>query len=152
MNKSGFTLIELMLVVIIIGVLTAMVVPSLAGRGDQARRAAARADIDANLSTALDLYELDNHQYPTTEQGLASLLTKPTGSPVPENWAGPYFKKKRLPKDPWNHDYHYASPGVHNTTEYDLASYGKDAKEGGNDDITNWDTSVTTTQETTKEP
>ena len=93
-NKNAFTLIEIMLVVIIIGILAAMVIPNMAGRGEQARVAAARADIDANLSTALDLYELDNGQYPTSEQGLNALLAKSSSSPVPANWHGPYLKKK----------------------------------------------------------
>ena len=136
-RKKGFTLIEIMLVVIIIGVLVAMVVPNLAGRGEQARRAAAKADIDTNLSTALDLYELDNGRYPTTEQGLAALLQKPTASPEPANWSGPYLKKKKIPQDPWGKDYIFVSPGSHNTEEYDLSSRGPDGVESS-DDIVNW--------------
>src|SRR3989338_1129755 len=100
-NQKGFTLIEIMLVVIIIGVLAAMVIPNLSGRGEQARRAAAKADIEANLSAALDLYELDNGRYPTTEQGLAALVQKPVAAPEPLHWKGPYLKKKRIPQDPW---------------------------------------------------
>ena len=98
MNKKGFTLIEIMLVIIIIGVLVAMVVPNLAGRGEQARRMAAKADIESNLATALDLYELDSGRFPTTEQGLISLLEKPGSTPVPVNWSGPYLKKKKALK------------------------------------------------------
>ncbi|MBI5150016.1 MAG: type II secretion system major pseudopilin GspG [Candidatus Omnitrophica bacterium] len=134
-NKSAFTLIEIMLVVIIIGILAAMVVPNMAGRGEQARVAAARADIDANLTSALDLYELDNGQYPTTEQGLRALLEKPSSAPV--SWNGPYLKKKRIPLDPWGREYRYVAPGTHNTEEFDLFSYGQDGVEG-KDDITNW--------------
>ncbi|HOW35225.1 MAG TPA: type II secretion system major pseudopilin GspG [Candidatus Omnitrophota bacterium] len=140
---KGFTLVEIMLVVIIIGVLVAMVVPNLAGRGEQARRMAAKADIETNLGTALDLYELDNGRYPTTEQGLAALVEAPTASPVPENWSGPYLKKKRIPKDPWGKDYAYISPGSHNVESYDLSSYGRDGAEGAGDDVTNWEEAKT---------
>ena len=137
-NKRGFTLIEIMLVVIIIGILVAMVVPNFAGRGEQARRAAAQADIEANLAAALDLYELDNGRYPTTEQGLPALLQEPSSTPVPTNWSGPYLKKKKsLPQDPWNKPYVYLSPGIHNVDDYDLSSLGSDGVES-QDDITNW--------------
>jgi general secretion pathway protein G len=136
-NQKGFTLIEIMLVVIIISVLAAMVVPKLSGRGEQARISAARADIEANLSSALDLYELDTGSYPSTEQGLQALLKKPSRSPVPEDWSGPYLKKQQLPEDPWGHEYQYLSPGKYNIQSYDLSSYGPDGAEG-EDDITNW--------------
>ena len=129
-NKKGFTLIELMLVVIIIGVLVSMVVPRLVGRSEEARVAAAKADIDANISVALDLYELDNGHYPDSLDGLR---TKP-GTAV--NWKGPYLKKS--PKDPWGNAYVYRSPGDH-SPDYDLYSYGPDEKEGGGDDVTNWE-------------
>jgi general secretion pathway protein G len=140
MNKpKGFTLIELMLVVIILGILVAMVVPRLAGRTEQARRAAAQADIESNMAVALDLYELDNGAYPTTEQGLSALITEPTSSPVPPNWNGPYLKKRKIPLDPWGRAYVYLCPGVHNQEDYDLYSYGPDGIEGGGDDVTNWE-------------
>jgi general secretion pathway protein G len=136
MSKSkAFTLIELMLVVIILGILVAMVLPRLAGRSEQARRAAAYADI-ASISLALDLYELDNGSYPTTEQGLEALLSKPTISPIPSNWNGPYLKK--APIDPWGRPYIYKYPGEH-SSDYDLYSWGQDGVEGGGDDITNWE-------------
>jgi len=135
LEGKGFTLIELMLVVIIIGVLIAMVVPRFAGRSEQARRAAARADIEANIAVALDLFELDNGRYPTTDEGLQVLITQPSGL---DNWRGPYLKKRRTPKDPWGNPYIYTSPGTHNP-DYDLASYGPDGVEGGGDDITNWE-------------
>ena len=135
--RRGFTLIEIMLVVIIIGILVAMLVPNIAGRSDQARKTAARTDIESNLSTALDLYRMDVGQYPTTDQGLSSLMTQPTASPVPAQWNGPYLKKKKIPKDPWARDYVYVSPGVHNPDSYDLSSWGTDGVES-KDDITNW--------------
>ena len=136
-SRVGFTLIEIMLVVIIIGILAAMVVPSLAGRGDQTRRAAARADIEANLGAALDLYEMDNGSYPTTAQGLAALIKEPTSVPRPERWNGPYLKKKRSTTDPWGRNYVYVSPGVHNVEHYDLFSLGPDGVES-EDDVMNW--------------
>ena len=136
-NKDGFTMIEIMLVVIIIGILAALVVPNLAGRGEQARLAAARADIEANISAALDLYELDNGTYPTTEQGLGALVQEPDTSPVPPSWNGPYLKKRKIPVDPWKREYVYVSPGAHNTEDYDLSSLGPDGIES-EDDIVNW--------------
>ena len=136
-NRSAFTLIEIMLVVIILGVLVAMVAPKLFGRDKEARLAAARADIESNLATALDLYELDNGHYPTTEQGLIALIERPTSAPEPSNWNGSYLKRKRLPVDPWKTEYQYVSPGVHNKDEYDLFSYGPDKVES-DDDIVNW--------------
>ena len=137
LNNKGFTLIEILLVVTIILILAAMVVPNLAGRGEQARKATAKADIQANISGALDLYELDIGSYPTTGQGMNALLEKPSASPVPENWNGPYLKKKKIPVDPWGREYVYASPGSHNTDDFDLSSLGKDGVESA-DDITNW--------------
>ena len=132
-NGKGFTLIELMLVVVIIGVLVSMVVPRLAGRSEEARIAAARADINANISIALDLYELDNGKYPETEEGLAALLAKPDSG---IKWKGPYVKK--VPLDPWGKNYVYKSPGDHNV-DYDLYSYGPDRLEGGEDNVSNWE-------------
>ena len=140
MNRSraglgGFTLIELMLVVVIISALVAMVAPRLAGRSEEARRSIADADIKGNLSLALKLYEIDNGRYPTTEQGLQALLEKPTAPPSPKNWKGPYLEQE--PLDPWKHTYVYAYPGTHPPRDYDLYSIGPDGKQG-EDDITNW--------------
>lgn len=131
-NKKGFTLIELMLVVIIIGVLVSMVAPRLVGRSEEARIAAVKADINANISVALDLYELDNGRYPDTEEGLGALLAKPASA---AKWKGPYLKKE--PLDPWGRKYLYRSPGDH-SGDYDLYSCGPDGVEGGEDDIVNW--------------
>lgn len=128
-GRKGFTLVELMLVVIIIGVLVAMVAPRLAGRSEQAKVAAARADINANMASALDLYEIDNGSYP---EKLDDLMVKPANA---SNWKGPYLKKK--PVDPWGNPYVYKYPGTHG--DYDLMSYGKTGMEGGSDAVTNWD-------------
>ena len=128
-SLTGFTLVELMLVVIIIGVLVAMVAPRLAGRSEQAKIAAARADIEANLSSALDLYEIDNGVYP---ERLEDLMVKPSNAP---NWKGPYLKRK--PVDPWGNPYMYKYPGTHG--DYDLMSYGKSGAEGEGGGVANWD-------------
>lgn len=128
----AFTLIELMLVVIIIGALVAMVMPRLTGRGEQARTAAAKADINANIATALKLYELDNGGFPNSEEGLSALLSKPASA---SNWRGPYLEKK--PLDPWGREYKYVSPGTHRA-DYDLFSLGKDGVES-TDDVKNWE-------------
>jgi general secretion pathway protein G len=128
-GRKAFTLVELMLVVIIIGVLVAMVMPRLAGRTEQARQAAAKADIEANIGSALDLYEIDNGSYP---ENLDALIQKPQDAP---GWKGPYLKKR--PVDPWGNPYTYKYPGAHG--DYDLSSHGKNGVEGGDDDITNWE-------------
>jgi general secretion pathway protein G len=132
-NHKAFTLIELMLVVIIIGALAAMVLPRLAGRSEQARASAAKADIKANIATALKMYELDTGGFPGTEEGLGALLTNPGTA---TNWKGPYLENK--PIDPWGKEYQYESPGTHRPQDYDLFSLGQDGKDGS-DDITNWD-------------
>jgi general secretion pathway protein G len=135
--QGGFTLIEILLVVIIIAILASLVVANLTGRTEQARKSAAKFQIENNFSTALDLYEADNGQYPSTEQGLQALREQPTSEPVPQNWKGPYLKKD-VPMDPWGNPYQYTHPGVKNPGSYDLYSYGPDRKEGGEDDICNW--------------
>ena len=137
LRARGFTLIEIMVVVVIMGVLAALVVPRLMGRTDDARILAAKQDI-ATLMQALKLYRLDNQRYPTSEQGLQALVAKPSGGPAPPNWkAGGYLD--RLNKDPWGNPYQYQSPGAHG--EVDVYSYGADGKPGGtgNDaDIGSW--------------
>ena len=132
-NHQGFTLIELMLVVIIIGALSAMVLPRLVGRSEQARVSATRADIKANIATALKLYELDNGAFPTTDEGLEALFAQVSSA---TNWNGPYLESQ--PIDSWGRKYQFESPGSHRPQSYDLFSLGKDGKEG-NDDVTNWE-------------
>jgi len=134
-SHKAFTLVEIMLVVIIIAALSAMVVPRLVGRSEQAKISVARSDIDAHLATALRLYELDNGNFPTTAQGLEALVKKPAVSPIPKYWNGPYIEKQ--PIDPWGNPYMYQSPGKHRP-DFDLYSQGKDTS-SVDDDITNWD-------------
>jgi general secretion pathway protein G len=136
-NHKGFTLVEIILVVIIIGVIAAMVMPNLQGQSSKAKRTAARVDIETNIAAALDIYEVENGMYPSTSQGLKALLVKPSSSPAPNNWDGPYLKKKRMPVDPWGNPYVYISPGIQNKESYDLSSHGPDGVES-DDDIVNW--------------
>ncbi|OGA40350.1 MAG: type II secretion system protein GspG [Betaproteobacteria bacterium RIFCSPLOWO2_12_FULL_62_13] len=126
-GQRGFTLLEVMVVVVILGILAALVVPKIISRPDEARMIAARQDI-ASLMQALKLYRLDNQRYPTTEQGLQALVAKPATTPIPLNWkAGGYVE--RLPKDPWGNPYQYLNPGVRG--EIDVFSYGADGAPGG---------------------
>ncbi|ALK87492.1 Type II secretion system protein G precursor [Limnohabitans sp. 63ED37-2] len=134
-RQRGFTLIELMVVLAIIGVLAALIVPNVLGRADDARITAARTDV-GNLMQALKLYKLDNQRFPTTEQGLNALILKPTTEPVPGNWK-PYLDK--LPSDPWGRPYQYLSPGLKG--EVDVLSFGADGRAGGegnNADLGSW--------------
>jgi general secretion pathway protein G len=133
-HRRGFTLVEIMLVVIIIGALSAMIIPRLTGRSEQAKVSVAKSDIEAHLATALKLYELDNGGFPTTNQGLMALRQRPSTNPLPKNWNGPYIE--RDPVDPWGRPYVYASPGDHRT-DYDLYSKGKN-ESSDDDDINNW--------------
>jgi general secretion pathway protein G len=136
-GNSGFTLLEVMVVVVILGILAALVVPKIISRPDEARVIAAKQDI-ASLMQALKLYRLDNQRYPATEQGLQALTTRPTSAPLPPNWkAGGYVE--RLPRDPWGNPYQYLNPGIHG--EIDVLSFGADGAAGGegNDaDIGSW--------------
>lgn len=133
-NKMlGFTLIEILLVVAIIAALAAMVVPRLTGRSEKAKAATAKADIRANIATAIKMYEIDMGSFPTTEQGLGALAVAPSDAAA---WSGPYIERK--PTDPWGHPYQYKCPGVHNPTTYDLFSLGHDGVESS-DDVGNWE-------------
>ena len=134
-RAPGFTLIELMVVLVIIGVLAALIVPNVLERADDARSMAAKTDVN-NLMQALKLYKLDNQRYPSAEQGLAALIAKPTVGPVPPNWK-PYLDK--LPNDPWNNPYQYLNPGIKG--EVDVLSFGADGQAGGdgkNADVGSW--------------
>ncbi|MHB1273370.1 MAG: type II secretion system major pseudopilin GspG [Rhodanobacter sp.] len=136
-RQRGFTLLEVMVVVVILGILAALVVPKIISRPDDARVVAARQDI-ASLMQALKLYRLDNQRYPSTEQGLQALVVRPISTPVPPDWkAGGYLD--RLPRDPWGNPYQYLNPGLHG--EVDIVSFGADGEPGGegNDaDIGSW--------------
>jgi general secretion pathway protein G len=138
-RSRGFTLIELMVVITILGILAALIVPRVVGRTDDARVAAARQDI-AQLMQALKLYRLDNGRYPSTEQGLHALVERPANEPLPPNWkAGGYLDSSTLHKDPWGHDYQYLNPGLHG--EIDVISFGRDGQPGGEGpdaDIGSW--------------
>lgn len=136
-QQQGFTLIEIMVVIVIIGLLAAVVGPKLFGQADEARVTKAKADIRA-IEGGLNLYRLDNFVYPSTDQGLEALVTKPGGTPEPRNWKdGGYLE--RLPKDPWGNEYQYLNPGSHGSI--DIYSFGADGQEGGEDvnaDVGNW--------------
>ena len=139
-NRRGFTLIELMVVIVILGILAGLIVPRIMGRPEQAKQLKARMQIES-ISTALKLYKLDNGDYPTTEQGLQALVDPPTSGNVPKNWRqGGYLEKGKVPKDPWGNDFIYLSPGIHD--EFDLIAYGADGVAGGEGkdaDIASWE-------------
>lgn len=138
-NRRGFTLIEIMVVIVILALLAALIGPKIIGRSDDAKLTDAKLQI-RNLETALKLYKLDNGVYPSTGQGLQALLTLPTSGVIPKNWrTGGYLEGKNLPKDPWGGDYIYLSPGEHG--DYDLCTFGADGAKGGEGngaDICNW--------------
>jgi general secretion pathway protein G len=139
-DNRGFTLIEIMVVIVILALLAALVAPKLIGRSDDAKIADAKVQI-RNIETGLKLYKLDSGAYPTTEQGLQALVEKPTTGQIPNNWRTEgYLESKKIPKDPWKNDYIYLSPGEHG--DYDLCSYGADGVKGGEGnsaDICSWD-------------
>lgn len=140
-QPDGFTLIELMVVIVILGILATLIVPRLMERPGQAKQVKAQIQIQS-FETALKLYKLDNGVYPTTEQGLQALAEAPTTGTVPTKYpSGGYLEKGKLPKDPWGSEYVYLSPGVHGA--FDIISYGSDGIPGGdgeNKDINNWET------------
>ena len=136
----GFTLIELMVVIVILGILAGLIIPRIMGRPEEAKQLKAKMTIES-LETALNLYKLDSGGYPDTEQGLQALIEKPETGNIPKNWReGGYIEKGKLPKDPWGNDFVYLSPGVHGP--YDIISYGYDGVPGGEDknkDINSWE-------------
>lgn len=137
-KRKGFTLVELMLVVVLLGILVAVAMPRFTGRTRQAQTAAAKTDVEGTFAVALDLFELDNGVYPSTVQGLGALVDAPASGSVASNWNGPYLKRG-VSTDPWGNDYQYRAPGTRNPHGYDLWSYGADGQEGTDDDIGNWD-------------
>ena len=134
-SKKGFTLIEMLLVLVILGTLAAIVIPKFAGRSEQARITAVETQI-SNFETALDTFEVDNGYYPEGDDGLIQLLEQPDDA---KNWLGPYLKHG-IPLDPWGNAYTYECPGANNETGYDIMSTGPDGIKGTDDDITNWET------------
>jgi general secretion pathway protein G len=129
-KQTGFTLIEIMVVMVILGLLVAVVAPNILGRGEEARIGVAKTQL-RNIASALDLYKLDNFNYPSTEQGLEALVTKPSGSPEAKNWNKSGYLPS-VPKDPWGLEYQYVSPGSEGP--YDLYSFGPDQREGGDEE------------------
>lgn len=137
---AGFTLIELIVVLVVLGLLAALVGPQLFDRVSGAKQETTRAQLEL-FGIALDNYRLDNGAYPTTEQGLAALNARPGAPPAPSNWRGPYLRKQ-VPDDPWGQPYVYASPGTHDPNGYDLVSYGRDGEPGGTGedaDVASWE-------------
>ena len=139
-RTSGFTLIELMVVIVILGILAGLIIPRIMGRPDEARQLKAKMQIES-LETALRLYKLDNGSYPSTDQGLEALVEAPDTPPLPRKWReGGYLEKGKVPVDPWGNLFVYLSPGVHD--DYDISSYGADGVSGGEDknaDINSWE-------------
>ncbi|MDH3496503.1 MAG: type II secretion system major pseudopilin GspG [Gemmatimonadota bacterium] len=139
-DRLGFTLIEILVVIIVLGVLAALVAPNVFSHVGKAKDVAARSQIEL-FGAALDAYRLDNDGYPSSTQGLEALRREPLSDPRPRNWRGPYLRKE-IPLDPWGRPYDYRSPGVANPWSYDLVSYGRDGQEGGegeNADIRSWE-------------
>jgi general secretion pathway protein G len=144
MTRRGFTLIEILVVITVIAILAGLVAPEVFHNVGDARSAAAKAQLES-FELALDAYRLDNLAYPSSAQGLAALVTRPAGDPAPANWRGPYLRRG-VPDDPWGRPYVYRSPGTANPNGYDLVTYGRDGKAGGEGedaDVQSWDSTAT---------
>ena len=142
-DDRGFTLIELMVVIVILGILAGLIIPRIMGRPEEARRMKAKVQIES-IETALKLYKLDNGSYPTTEQGLEALIQAPTVGQLPRAWReGGYLEKGKVPVDPWGNEYVYLYPGINSgADDYDLSSYGADGQPGGegkDEDVNSWE-------------
>ncbi len=141
-SRAGFTLVELIIVMAIIGILAGVVLVNVGPQREKARRTRAIADIK-EMDTMLEIYHADNGDYPTSQQGLQALITEPSTPPVPGNWQGPYMKNRRQPPlDPWGNEYVYVSPGQQNPDTFDLYSYGADGRSGGSgkdEDVVPWE-------------
>jgi len=142
MHNKGFTLLELLVVIVILGILATYVGTRIMGKPEEARQTQAKIQIQA-LENALNMYRLDNGEYPSTEQGLRALVEKPAVGNIPKTWReGGYLEKSRVPQDPWKNDYAYLYPGIRNANSFDLFSYGSDNQPGGEGkdaDIGNWE-------------
>lgn len=140
LNDKGFSFIEIMVVLVIIGIMAGLIIPRIMGGPEEARRTKAQIQMES-IETALKLYKLDNGAYPSTEQGLQALIEPPSVGQLPRKWRkGGYMEKGKVPKDPWGNEYIYLSPGLH--SDFDLISYGHDGEQGGEDkdaDINNWE-------------
>ena len=131
--RRGFSLIELLLVLVILSMLSGLVIFNVAGRAEKAKKTGAKADI-SSIETELEVYNVDNGAYPTSDEGLQALITAPGSA---KSWQGPYLKRG-IPKDPWGNPYEYRCPGQHNTTGFDLFSHGPNGQDAGGDEINNW--------------
>lgn len=137
-RRRGMSLMEVLIVIVILGVLAALVVPNFFGAQDKAMRDTALAQVRSGLNGSVELFRANCGRYPTTEEGLAALLTKPESEDIAEKWSGPYVKEGQIPLDPWGRQYNYRSPGEYNRETYDLWSSGKNGQSGDDDDVVNW--------------
>jgi general secretion pathway protein G len=139
LRRRAFTLLEVLMVVVIIGILAALVVPNLFGTLEGARIDTTKSTVESGFNGMLDLYKMHMGHYPTTDEGLAALVEQPEDDELAEKWRGPYLKEGTKLEDAWGHEFNYESPGQYNENSYDLSSPGPNGQEGDDDDITNWE-------------